>query len=165
MLLQGELLDDLQRLHVPSLTWMGPPPEVLGRPGRALRSIAGHSFSGLVAFGGCIATALGIVPIAKMDVLLIGVLQRADVNGSGAAMSKVSPRGRLPQWGLQTRGFHVRLGIVVRVHACVVMFRYIAPREWRARQPPVLLLHARDNIDVTCLPSVSPDARGHIHAV
>ncbi|KAK9793761.1 hypothetical protein WJX73_004838 [Symbiochloris irregularis] len=70
--MQGELLDDLQRLHVPTLTWMGPPPEILGRPGRALRSIAGHSLGGLVAFGGCIATALGIVPIAKMDVLLLG---------------------------------------------------------------------------------------------
>lgn len=70
---------DLQRLHIPTLTWMGPPPEILGRPGRALRSIAGHSFDGLVAFGGCIATALGIVPVAKLDVLLLGAKCRVQM--------------------------------------------------------------------------------------
>ena len=69
--LQGSFLEDLHRLHIPSLTW-GAPPEVSGRPSRALRRIAGHTLSGLLAFGGCIPTIMGIMPVAKVDLLLLG---------------------------------------------------------------------------------------------
>ena len=70
---QGSFLEDLHRLHIPSLTW-GAPPEVSGRPSRALRRIAGHTLSGLLAFGGCIPTIMGIMPVAKVDLLLLGAL-------------------------------------------------------------------------------------------
>ena len=68
---QGSFLDDLQQLHVPSLTW-SMPPEVAGRPSRALRRIAGHTLAGLLAFGGCIPTIMGIMPVEKLDLLLLG---------------------------------------------------------------------------------------------
>jgi hypothetical protein len=71
ILVQGSFLDDLQRLHVPSLTW-GRAPEVSGRPSRALRRIAGHTLAGLLAFGGCIPTIMGIMPVEKLDLLLLG---------------------------------------------------------------------------------------------
>ena len=69
--MQGSFLDDLQQLHVPSLTWKKPP-EVAGRPSRALRRIAGHTLAGLLAFGGCIPTIMGIMPVEKLDLLLLG---------------------------------------------------------------------------------------------
>ncbi|KAL3163403.1 hypothetical protein ABBQ32_009785 [Trebouxia sp. C0010 RCD-2024] len=69
--LQGNFLDDVNRLHLPSLTWRLPP-VVHGKPTRALRNIAGHSLEGLIAFGGCIPTIMGIMPVAKTDPLLIG---------------------------------------------------------------------------------------------
>ena len=69
--LQGNFLDDVNRLHLPSLTWRRPP-TLHGRPARALRNIAGHSLEGLIAFGGCIPTIVGIMPVAKTDPLLIG---------------------------------------------------------------------------------------------
>lgn len=43
-----------------------------GRPSRALRRIAGHTFAGLLAFGGCIPTIMGIMPVEKLDLLLLG---------------------------------------------------------------------------------------------
>lgn len=61
----------MQRLHVPTLTWRKPP-KVSGRPSRALRRIAGHSFAGLLAFGGCIPTIMGIMPVEKLDLMLLG---------------------------------------------------------------------------------------------
>ncbi len=69
--LQGNFLDDMHKLHLPTLTWRAPP-KVHGRPIRALRNIAGHSMDGLIAFGGCIPTVMGIMPVAKADPLLIG---------------------------------------------------------------------------------------------
>ncbi len=72
MPMQGSFLEDVQRLHIPSLVW-GPPPAVSGRPSRALRRIAGHTFAGLLAFGGCIPTIMGIMPVEKLDLLLLGV--------------------------------------------------------------------------------------------
>ena len=69
--LQGNFLDDVNKLHLPSLTWRQPP-TLHGRPARALRNIAGHSLDGLIAFGGCIPTIMGIMPVAKTDPLLIG---------------------------------------------------------------------------------------------
>ncbi|KAA6422356.1 MAG: hypothetical protein FRX49_07826 [Trebouxia sp. A1-2] len=69
--LQGNFLDDMHKLHLPTLTWRAPP-QVHGRPIRALRNIAGHSMEGLIAFGGCIPTVMGIMPVAKADPLLIG---------------------------------------------------------------------------------------------
>ncbi len=68
---QGSFLEDVQRLHIPTLVW-GPPPAVSGRPSRALRRIAGHTFAGLLAFGGCIPTIMGIMPVEKLDLLLLG---------------------------------------------------------------------------------------------
>ncbi|KAL0042233.1 hypothetical protein WJX77_006779 [Trebouxia sp. C0004] len=69
--LQGNFLDDMHKLHLPTLTWRAPP-KVHGRPIRALRNIAGHSMEGLIAFGGCVPTVMGIMPVAKADPLLIG---------------------------------------------------------------------------------------------
>ncbi len=69
--MQGSFLEDVQRLHVHTLVW-GPPPAVSGRPSRALRRIAGHTFAGLLAFGGCIPTIMGIMPVEKLDLLLLG---------------------------------------------------------------------------------------------
>ena len=69
--LQGNFLDDIHKLHLPTLTWRQPP-RVHGRPARALRNIAGHSIEGLIAFGGCISTIMGIMPVAKTDPLLTG---------------------------------------------------------------------------------------------
>ena len=69
--LQGNFLDDMHKLHLPTLTWRAPP-KIHGRPIRALRNIAGHSMDGLIAFGGCIPTVMGIMPVAKADPLLIG---------------------------------------------------------------------------------------------
>jgi hypothetical protein len=68
---QGSFLEDVQRLHIPTLTWR-PPPRESGRPSRALRRIAGHSFAGLLAFGGCIPTIMGIMPVEKLDLMLLG---------------------------------------------------------------------------------------------
>ena len=73
MHLQGSFLEDLHRLHVPTLLW-APQPAVAGRPSRALRRIAGHTLSGLLAFGGCIPTIMGIMPVAKVDLLLLGAV-------------------------------------------------------------------------------------------
>ena len=70
--LQGNFLDDVHRLHLPTLTWKAPP-QVHGRPARAMRNIAGHSLDGLLAFGGCVPTTLGIMPVAKADPLLLGI--------------------------------------------------------------------------------------------
>ncbi len=39
---------------------------------RGLRRIAGHTFDSLLAFGGCKPTILGIMPVAKLDLMLIG---------------------------------------------------------------------------------------------
>ena len=39
---------------------------------RGLRRIAGHTFESLLAFGGCKPTILGIMPVAKLDLMLIG---------------------------------------------------------------------------------------------
>lgn len=64
-------MEDVQRLHISTLVW-GPPPAVAGRPSRALRRIAGHTFAGLLAFGGCIPTIMGIMPVEKLDLLLLG---------------------------------------------------------------------------------------------
>lgn len=69
--MQGSFLEDVQRLHIPSLVW-GSTPAVSGRPSRALRRIAGHTFAGLLAFGGCIPTIMGIMPVEKLDLLLLG---------------------------------------------------------------------------------------------
>ena len=44
-----------------------------GRPSRALRRIAGHTLAGLLAFGGCIPTIMGIMPVEKLDLLLLGM--------------------------------------------------------------------------------------------
>ena len=41
-------------------------------PCRGLRRIAGHTFESLLAFGGCKPTILGIMPVAKLDLMLIG---------------------------------------------------------------------------------------------
>ena len=83
---QGSFLDDLQQLHVPSLTW-SMPPEVAGRPSRALRRIAGHTLAGLLAFGGCIPTIMGIMPVEKLDLLLLGGLTCREIAALSHAQS------------------------------------------------------------------------------
>ncbi len=87
---QGSFLDDLQRLHVPSLTW-GKAPEVSGRPSRALRRIAGHTFAGLLAFGGCIPTIMGIMPVEKLDLLLLGA-------NAGSSIARLHESLPLKRW-------------------------------------------------------------------
>ncbi len=74
---------------MPSLTW-GKAPEVSGRPSRALRRIAGHTFAGLLAFGGCIPTIMGIMPVEKLDLLLLGT--SADCLRVGCHESLPCPR-------------------------------------------------------------------------
>ena len=71
---QGNFLEDVHRLHLPTLTWHGAPKRLAGTPQQAVRRIAGHTLAAGVAFGGCIATVVGIVPIAKLDVLMLGKL-------------------------------------------------------------------------------------------
>lgn len=70
--LQGDFLEDVLLLHLPTLTWRRSP-KVHGKPIRPLRRIAGHSLDGLIAFGGCIPTIMGIMPVAKTNPLLIGM--------------------------------------------------------------------------------------------
>ena len=70
--LQGEFLDDVHRLHLPTLTWRGPPEQMDGQAAQGVRRVAGHTLTAGLAFGGCIATVVGIVPISKTDLLLLG---------------------------------------------------------------------------------------------
>ena len=70
--LQGEFLDDVHRLHLPTLTWRGPPEQMNGQAAQGVRRVAGHTLTAGLAFGGCIATVVGIVPISKTDLLLLG---------------------------------------------------------------------------------------------
>ena len=71
---------------MPSLTWKKPP-EVAGRPSRALRRIAGHTLAGLLAFGGCIPTIMGIMPVEKLDLLLLGELTSGEAAVLPCALS------------------------------------------------------------------------------
>lgn len=63
----GGFLADVQRLHLPTLTWRKPP-ACGGRPAGPAR-VAGHTLAGGVAFGGCLPTLVGVVPVARIDVL------------------------------------------------------------------------------------------------
>ncbi len=65
---QGVSLKDMHRLHLPSLTW-GTPPHAHGDA--AQHNIAGHCLVGGLAFGGCMATILGVLPISKLDLMLL----------------------------------------------------------------------------------------------
>ena len=62
----------MHRLHLPTLTWRGPPQQLTGQAAQGVGRVAGHTLTAGLAFGGCIATVVGIVPISKMDVLLLG---------------------------------------------------------------------------------------------
>ncbi|KAK9817255.1 hypothetical protein WJX72_011927 [[Myrmecia] bisecta] len=68
---QGDFLSDVHKLHIPTLTW-GPPVTVQGKGSKSTRRIAGHSLTGLIAFGGCVPTIMGIMPVPKADILLLG---------------------------------------------------------------------------------------------
>ncbi|CAL8467742.1 g7280 [Coccomyxa elongata] len=101
----GSFLEDVQRLHIPTLVW-GPPPAVSGRPSRALRRIAGHTFAGLLAFGGCIPTIMGIMPVEKLDLLLLGtgttgLIPLNDGKGMGVQVAKVGEEGSSSAGGTQ----------------------------------------------------------------
>lgn len=69
--LHDTYLGDVQRLHLPTLQW-APTPRVMGRPSSLTRRVAGLTAAGLVAFGGCVPTVLGVMPVYKTDVLLLG---------------------------------------------------------------------------------------------
>ena len=65
----------MQRLDLDTLQW-APPPRVGGDPWPpALRRAAGHSLAGLCAFGGCMPSPHGILPVARTDLLLLGAGQ------------------------------------------------------------------------------------------
>lgn len=68
---QAPFFEDAWALHIPSLTWQGPL-TAHGRRARSLLRICGHSAEGLVLFGGVHTTIMGVLPVAKMDVLLLG---------------------------------------------------------------------------------------------
>jgi hypothetical protein len=84
----GGFLGDVWALHLPSLAWAarrqqprqqrqegarGPPGgvPVAGRPAGP-RRVAGYTLAGGLALGGCVPTLVGVVPVAKCDVLLLG---------------------------------------------------------------------------------------------
>ena len=84
----GGFLSDVWAMHLPSLAWTevgggsggggggggggqaGTPPPLAGRPAGP-RRVAGHTLAGGVAFGGCVPTLAGVVPVAKCDVMLL----------------------------------------------------------------------------------------------
>ena len=70
LLLQGRILEDVQRLDLDTLEW-ALPPRVGAQPQGGLRG-AGHTLAGLCAFGGCMPTVVGVLPVKRTDVLLLG---------------------------------------------------------------------------------------------
>ena len=107
--LQGNFLDDMHKLHLPTLTWRAPP-KVHGRPVRALRNIAGHSMDGLIAFGGCIPTVMGIMPVAKADPLLIGEQPGAVLLITTCPLTQALCMGRCCQVSSLSQYFSLREG-------------------------------------------------------
>lgn len=65
----SQFLDDAQRLHLPSLCWRTPPRMVGSPPWLTARAAGLTAVSG-VAFGGCISSIMGLMPVVRMDVLL-----------------------------------------------------------------------------------------------
>lgn len=74
LLLQGKILEDVQRLDLDTLEWMSPP-RVGAHPQGGVRA-AGHTLAGLCAFGGCMPTPFGVLPVARADVLLLGATRQ-----------------------------------------------------------------------------------------
>ena len=68
---QDTFLEDMHKLHLPTLTWR-PIPHIIGTPRRQLRRVAGPTLGGLLAFGGCTPTIMGVLPMLKSDTLLLG---------------------------------------------------------------------------------------------
>ena len=58
----------MHRLHLPSLTWQ---PDMQCHGDASTRIIAGHCLEGGLEFGGCMATILGVLPISKLDLMLL----------------------------------------------------------------------------------------------
>lgn len=86
----GGFLADVQRLHLPSLAWRAPP-ALGGRPAGPAR-IAGHTLAAGLAFGGCLPTLMGVVPVAKLDVLrLVPATVAASAAPGGAAAPGAAP--------------------------------------------------------------------------
>ena len=94
----GGFLGDVWALHLPTLAWVEVGAEerggrlpaahrlaLSGRPDGP-RRVAGHTLAGGVAFGGCVPTLAGMVPVAKCDVLLVG-------SGGGGGGSGGPPGG------------------------------------------------------------------------
>lgn len=65
---QGVSFGGLHRLHLPSLTWRADP-QCHGDA--STRTIAGHCLVAGLEFGGCMATILGVLPISKLDLMLL----------------------------------------------------------------------------------------------
>ena len=70
LLLQGRVLEDVQRLDLDTLEW-ALPPRVGAQPQGGFRG-AGHTLAGLCAFGGCMPTVVGVLPVERTDLLLLG---------------------------------------------------------------------------------------------
>lgn len=65
---QGVSFSDMHRLHLPSMTWR---PGLQCHGGASTSTIAGHCLVGGLEFGGCMATILGVLPISKLDLMLL----------------------------------------------------------------------------------------------
>lgn len=66
----GSCFKDIQRLHLPTLSWRGPVPV---HPASAkVERTAGFSAAGLVFFGGIMISKAGVAPMTRHDVLLLG---------------------------------------------------------------------------------------------
>ena len=91
-----------------------------GRPSRALRRIAGHTFAGLLAFGGCIPTIMGIMPVEKLDLLLLG---------GDAQFSKAEWDKSLPRKEMQTC-LSLELYIVHTSGSLLIVCAFTAGRSW-----------------------------------
>ena len=74
LLLQGRVLKDVERLDLDTLEW-ALPPRVGARSQGGVRA-AGHTLAGLCAFGGCMPTPLGNLPVERTDLLLLGATLR-----------------------------------------------------------------------------------------
>lgn len=68
---RGQWLRDTWVLDLEALEWRPAPLQVRGRQLRH-SAIAGHTMEGMVAFGGCFRGLFGIMPVAKVDMLLLG---------------------------------------------------------------------------------------------
>mmetsp|Transcript_418 Transcript_418/g.1091 ORF Transcript_418/g.1091 Transcript_418/m.1091 type:complete len:1105 (-) Transcript_418:1621-4935(-) len=74
--------DDTQRLHLPSLTWY-PPPRMIGQPPWLTARAAGLSATAGVAFGGCISSVMGLMPVVRTDFVTPAPAPTTSNSGAG----------------------------------------------------------------------------------